>query len=90
MKKPAALGADPKAAGPRPEYMLRKPPALQNPCSDCNRVLRVSRGNKDTSTAVPAAAPATNDISKRVLSEIKQGNKTSSSTTAQRLGLNFN
>ena len=37
--------------------MLLKPPALQNPCLLCSRVLTVSRGNRATSTVRPATPP---------------------------------
>lgn len=42
----------------RPEYTPRNPPEAAKPALDCMRVLRVSRGNRAVSTAVPAMAPA--------------------------------
>ena len=51
-------GAEPLAAEAIPEYIPLKPPALTKPSTDCSLVFRVSRGNKITSTAVPATPPA--------------------------------
>ena len=38
--------------------MPRKPPEAQKPAEDWRRVLRVSRGKREVSTAVPATPPA--------------------------------
>ena len=51
-------GAEPLAAEAIPEYIPLNPPALTKPSADCSLVLRVSNGNKITSTAVPATPPA--------------------------------
>ena len=44
--------------------MFLKPPAARNPCLLCSLVLMVSRGNRETSTAVPANPPDMRDVRK--------------------------
>ncbi|MPC60089.1 hypothetical protein E2C01_054126 [Portunus trituberculatus] len=46
--------------------MPRKPPEALKPASLWSRVFRVSRGNRATSTAVPAIPPALNILSEGI------------------------
>ena len=66
-KNNAAPGNDPTAAGPSPLNAPLKPPALKNPSLDWARVLNVSNGYREISTAKPAKPP---DSSATVKSDI--------------------